>query len=157
MDSVNLTIGQKAPDFNLESNEGKQVTLAENLGKNIILYFYPKDDTPGCTTEAKDFSALHEQFSKLNTQIFGISKDSIASHNKFQEKYCLSIPLLSDPEGKVCESYGTWVEKSKFGKKYMGIERATFLIDTKGIIRKIWRNVSVAGHAQEILKAVQEL
>lgn len=156
--SFSLNVGDKAPDFkNIAIEGGKRVNLSDFKGKNIVLYFYPKDDTPGCTTEAKDFTALKSELEKLNTVIFGVSKDSVKAHDKFIEKHCLSISLLSDEDGTLCESYGTWVEKSMYGRKYMGIARATFLIDSKGIIRHIWPKVSVKNHAQEVLKAVKAL
>jgi peroxiredoxin Q/BCP len=146
-----------APNIELALDDGKIVNLQEFSGKNLVLYFYPKDDTPGCTIEAKDFSALMPKFTKLNTVIIGISKDNATSHKKFKDKYCLPFPLASDLDGKVCEAYGVWVEKSMYGKKYMGIQRSTFIIDQKGSIKKIWRNVSVTNHAQEVLETIENL
>ena len=146
-----------APEIELSLDDGKIVALQQFSGKNIVLYFYPKDDTPGCTTEAKDFASLTPKFTKLNTVIIGISKDNAASHKKFKDKYCIPFPLASDLDGKICEAYGVWVEKSMYGKKYMGIQRSTFIIDKKGSIKRIWRNVSVTKHAQEVLETIENL
>lgn len=146
-----------APEIELSLGDGKIVALQQFSGKNIVLYFYPKDDTPGCTTEAKDFASLTPKFTKLNTLIIGISKDNAASHKKFKDKYCIPFPLASDLDGKICEAYGVWVEKSMYGKKYMGIQRSTFIIDKKGSIKRIWRNVSVTNHAQEVLETIENL
>ncbi len=146
-----------APNIELALDDGKIVNLQEFSGKNLVLYFYPKDDTPGCTIEAKDFATLMPKFTKLNTVIIGISKDNATSHKKFKDKYCLPFPLASDLDGKVCEAYGVWVEKSMYGKKYMGIQRSTFIIDQKGSIKRIWRNVSVTNHAQEVLETIESL
>jgi thioredoxin-dependent peroxiredoxin len=151
-----LTEGAKAPDFELQGEAGP-VRLADFSGKPLVLYFYPKDDTTGCTKEAQDFSALSAEFGRAGAAVLGVSKDSVKSHGKFVQKYGLSIPLGSDPEGAVVERYGSWVEKSMYGRKYMGIDRSTFLIDGNGVIRRIWRKVKVPGHAQEVLKAVQGL
>jgi peroxiredoxin Q/BCP len=153
----NLDEGNKAPDFLLEIAENKALTLKDLFGKNVVLYFYPKDDTPGCTVEAKDFRDLMDEFTANNTVIIGISKDSLKSHDKFKEKYCLPFELGSDTEGTTCAAYGVWVEKSMYGKKYMGIERTTFLIDKDGIIRKNWRKVSVTNHAKEVLEEAKKL
>lgn len=149
-----LQVGQKAPDFTLPCDGGGSISLLELRGKQVVLYFYPKDDTPGCTIEAKDFAALYPEFEKANAIVLGVSKDDVKSHDKFKEKYCLSFPLLSD-DGTICNAYGTWKQKSMFGKKYMGIERVTFLINEEGNIKRIWPKVSVMGHAKEVLKAVQ--
>jgi thioredoxin-dependent peroxiredoxin len=149
--------GDKAPDFNLPTNGNGNVSLGKLAGKNVVLYFYPKDDTPGCTIEAKEFRDLNAEFGKNNTVIVGLSKDDVKSHDKFKEKYCLPFLLASDESGATCEAYGTWVEKSMYGKKYMGIERATFLIDPKGKIAKAWSKVKPEGHAQEVLDAVKAL
>ncbi|MFC3080258.1 peroxiredoxin [Phenylobacterium terrae] len=151
-----LTEGAKAPDFELQGDAGP-IRPADFAGKPLVLYFYPKDDTTGCTKEAQDFSALSGEFKKAGAAVLGVSKDSVKSHGKFVEKYGLSIPLGSDPEGAVVERYGSWVEKSMYGRKYMGIDRSTFLIDGDGVIRRIWRKVKVPGHAQDVLKAVQAL
>lgn len=146
--------GKLAPNVELTLPDGVK-NLDSFKGKNLVLYFYPKDDTPGCTTEAKDFAALTNHFAELNTTIIGISRDDLKKHQKFAEKHCLNFPLASDLEGKITELFGVWVEKSMYGKKYMGIERSTFLIDQQGVIRKIWRKVSVTGHAQEVYHTLQ--
>jgi peroxiredoxin Q/BCP len=155
--SMSLKVGDKAPDFTLPTDGGGKISLKSLKGKPIVLYFYPKDDTSGCTAEACAFRDAMPDFSKIKAQIVGISRDPVASHDKFKKKYQLSFPLASDEDGKVCEAYGTWVEKSMYGRKYMGIDRSTFLIDDKGVIRDIWRKVKVPGHAAEVLKAVQAL
>jgi peroxiredoxin Q/BCP len=126
-------------------------------GKTVVLYFYPKDDTSGCTAEACAFRDALSDFSKAKAAVIGISRDSVASHDKFKTKYELTFPIASDADGKVCEAYGTWVEKSMYGRKYMGIERATLLVDGKGVIRHIWRKVKVPGHAEQVLEAAQAL
>lgn len=145
--------GAPAPDFDLETPEGR-VRLADFAGKTLVLYFYPKDDTSGCTKEAQAFTELAPEFAKAGATIIGVSKDSLAAHRKFTDKYALGIPLASDPEGQVVERYGSWVEKSLYGRKYMGIDRATFLI-RDGRIEKIWRKVKVPGHAEAVLAAVR--
>ena len=151
-----LDAGAKAPDFEMAGAEGP-VRLADFAGKALVLYFYPKDDTSGCTKEARDFSALSADFAAAGASVLGVSKDSVASHGKFTAKYGLSVPLASDPEGAALEAYGAWVEKSMYGRKYMGIERSTFLVDGGGVIRRIWRKVKVPGHAAEVLAAVKAL
>ena len=151
-----LDAGAKAPDFEMAGADGP-VRLADFAGKTLVLYFYPKDDTSGCTKEAQEFSALSAHFAAAGAAVLGVSKDSVASHGKFTAKYGLSVPLGSDPEGATLEAYGAWVEKSMYGRKYMGIERSTFLIDGAGVIRRVWRKVKVPGHAAEVLKAVQGL
>jgi len=151
-----LSAGSKAPDFSLPANSGKNVSLSALKEKNVVLYFYPKDDTPGCTIEAKDFRDHIKDFEKANTVILGVSKDSTESHDKFREKYCLPFDLVSD-NASMCEDYGVWKEKSMYGKTYMGIERATFLIDKTGIIRQVWPKVKVEGHVKEVLEAVKAL
>ncbi|WP_339045613.1 thioredoxin-dependent thiol peroxidase [Candidatus Mesenet endosymbiont of Agriotes lineatus] len=151
-----LKIGDKAPEFELPADNGKIISLGEFYDqRNLVLYFYPKDDTPGCTIEAKDFRDNIEVFSRLNTVVIGASKDSIRSHINFKTKYSLPFCLISDESTEVLQKYGVWVEKSMFGKKYMGIERATFLIDKLGAIKQIWRNVKVNGHVLEILKEIK--
>jgi peroxiredoxin Q/BCP len=146
-----LKIGDKAPEFLLEISQDKKVSLGDLKGKYIVLYFYPKDDTPGCTLEAIDFNELLNEFNSLNTVVLGISRDDLKSHGKFKDKYNLKFNLGSDIDGQTCSKYSVWVEKSMFGKKYMGIARTTFLIDPNGKIEKIWPDVSVLGHAQEVL------
>jgi peroxiredoxin Q/BCP len=150
-----LAVGDKAPDFSMPVSGGEKVSLAALAGKPVVLYFYPKDDTPGCTVEAKDFRDMKKEFDQAGAVIVGVSKDSLKSHEKFQEKYCLPFALGSDEDGSVCEAYGVWVEKSMYGKSYMGIERTTFLIDGKGKLRNIWRKVKVDGHVGEVLAAVK--
>ena len=151
-----LQPGDKAPDFDLPTDTGR-VSLASLKGKNVVLYFYPKDDTSGCTKEAQEVSALAADFAKAGVALLGVSKDSVASHAKFTAKYDLTVPLASDPEGAMIDAYGSWVEKNMYGRKYMGIERSTFLIDRAGKLARIWRKVKVPGHAAEVLKAAQAL
>ncbi|WPY01026.1 Peroxiredoxin [Candidatus Trichorickettsia mobilis] len=146
-----LNIGDIAPDFTMPIKDGTEITLSKLKGKIVVLYFYPKDDTPGCTLEAQAFNILKPEFAKINAVIIGISKDNISSHNKFQDKYCLQFDLASDADSDTCQRYGVWVEKSMYGKKYMGINRATFIIDQTGKIKHIWSKVSIDGHAQEVL------
>lgn len=148
--------GAAAPDFELQGASGA-VKLADFAGKPLVVYFYPKDDTSGCTKEAQEFSALASDFAKAGVALLGVSKDSVASHAKFTAKYDLTVPLASDPEGAMIEAYGSWVEKNMYGRKYMGIERSTFLIDQAGKLARIWRKVKVPGHAAEVLKAAQAL
>ena len=150
-----VTEGAAAPDFNLETPDGP-VKLADFKGKTLVLYFYPKDDTGGCTKEAQEFTALGGDFAKAGVAVVGVSKDSIASHKKFASKYDLGVKLGSDPQGEVIERYGSWVEKSLYGRKYMGIDRSTFLIKD-GRLAKIWRKVRVPGHAQAVLDAAKAL
>lgn len=151
---MSLDIGAKAPDFTLPTDGNGSVTLAKLKGKKVVLYFYPKDDTSGCTAEACAFRDMFPRFKKMDATVIGISRDSVAKHDKFKKKYELPFTLASDEEGKVTEKYGVWVEKSMYGRKYMGIERATFLIDEKGVIQQIWHKVKVPGHADEVLAAV---
>lgn len=155
--STSLTEGAPAPSCSLALTGNKNVDLASYKGKkNVVLYFYPKDDTPGCTTESKDFAALAEQFEAADTIIIGISKDDMKSHDKFRAKYNLPFALASDSSG-ITEAFGAWGEKNMYGKKYMGIVRSTFLIDKAGNIAKSWPKVSVTGHAAEVLKVAQAL
>jgi peroxiredoxin Q/BCP len=149
--------GQTAPDFTLPRDGGGQITLSALRPKAVVLYFYPKDDTSGCTAEAKDFTALAGEFEKAGAVVVGVSKDSPSSHDKFVSKHGLGVVLASDEGSDVCERYGVWVEKSMYGKKYMGIERTTFLIDGAGVIRNVWRKVKVPGHAEAVLAAVKAL
>lgn len=146
-----VSVGEEAPDFTLQTDEEKQVSLKGYRGKKVILYFYPKDGTSGCTTEALEFKDSAKQFAKEGAVILGISKDSVKSHREFKEKHQLPFTLLSDSEAKVLDAYGVWKEKNLYGKKFMGTERTTFLIDEKGIIRKIYRKVKPQGHAQSCL------
>lgn len=150
-----VTEGAPAPDFEL-AGAGGPLKLSDFKGKALVLYFYPKDDTSGCTKEAQEFSVLAGEFAKAGVSLVGVSKDSVASHAKFTAKYDLTVPLGSDPEGAVIERYGSWVEKNMYGRKYMGIERSTFLIQD-GKLARIWRRVKVPGHAAEVLKAAQSL
>ncbi len=154
---MNVEVGDKAPDFTLPADGGGKVALKALRGKTVVLYFYPKDDTSGCTAEACAFRDSLPDFSKVKAEIVGISRDSVVSHDKFKKKFKLPFPLASDEDGKVCQAYGVWVEKSMYGRKYMGIERATFLIDAKGMIRGVWRKVKVPGHADEVLRAAEAL
>jgi peroxiredoxin Q/BCP len=152
-----LQPGDKAPDFNLSSDEGGDIRLKDLAGRTTVLYFYPKDDTSGCTSEAKGFTEAAKDFAEAGVAVVGVSKDSVASHDKFKAKYDLSLTLGADTDGAVVERYGVWVEKSMYGRKYMGIERATFLIDAGGRIARIWRKVKVPGHVNEVLAAAKAL
>jgi peroxiredoxin Q/BCP len=152
-----LAVGDRAPDFTMPTDGGGTIKLSELRGKAVVLYFYPKDDTSGCTKEACGFNDGLPDFKKLKAEILGVSRDSAASHDKFKRKYGLKFRLGSDADGKVSEAYGTWVEKSMYGRKYMGMERATFLIDREGVIRGIWRKVKVPGHVEGVMKAAKAL
>jgi thioredoxin-dependent peroxiredoxin len=152
-----LKVGDKAPDFSLPTDTGTALKLSKLKGKPVVIYFYPKDDTPGCTTEAKDFSCLADDFKAAGAEVIGISPDPVASKAKFRKKHDLSIQLAADEDRKVVEAYGVWVEKSMYGKKYMGVERSTFLVDKSGRLVRIWSKVKVPGHATEVLTAVKEL
>jgi peroxiredoxin Q/BCP len=152
-----LSEGDPVPDVRLEAADGTTVSPADFRGNKLVLYFYPKDDTSGCTREAQDFTALAGAFEKAGTWVLGISRDSPASHRKFSDKYGLKVRLASDSDGSVCEAFGTWGQKSMYGRKYMGIDRATFLIDRDGTVARIWRKVKVRGHVDEVLKAAQDL
>lgn len=153
--SNQLKVGDNAPNFAAESSNG-ELKLSDLRGKNIVLYFYPKDDTPGCTIEAQDFTKKNSKFESLDCLVIGVSKDSIKSHNKFIEKYNINFDLLADEDTAICQEYGVLKEKSMFGKKYMGIDRSTFLIDKLGKIVKIWRSVKVKGHVDEVLSEVEK-
>ena len=155
--AITAKVGNKAPDFTLPADGGRTVKLSGLRGRKVVLYFYPKDDTPGCTKEACGFRDALPDFSKIDAVIVGLSKDSVAKHDKFKAKYDLPFALASDEDGKVCEAYGTWVEKSMYGRKYMGIDRATFLIDPAGKLRAEWRKVKVPGHVDEVLAAARDL
>src|SRR5688572_10045023 len=152
-----LNEGDRVPDVKLEGMEGEPVSPADFRGNKLVVYFYTKDDTTGCTREAQDFTGLADEFEKTGTWIIGVSKDSRASHARFAGKYGLRVSLASDVDGTACEAFGTWTEKSMYGRKYMGIERATFLINRDGTINRIWRKVKVNGHAEEVLAAAREL
>ena len=149
--------GDRVPDVALEAMDGRRLSPADFRGNKLVLYFYPKDDTSGCTREAQDFSALADEFEKAGTWLLGVSKDPAKSHARFADKYGLKVPLASDSDGSACEAFGTWVEKSMYGRKYMGIERATFLIDRDGVVKRVWRKVKVPGHAEEVLAAARKL
>ncbi|MEO0809421.1 MAG: thioredoxin-dependent thiol peroxidase [Pseudomonadota bacterium] len=152
-----LEEGTQAPDFKLPADDGETFHLGALKGQPVVLFFYPKDDTAGCTKEAVAFSELHDEFKAAGVTVAGLSPDSIASHIKFKKKHELNVTLISDEEKGVLENYGVWVEKSMYGRKYMGVERTTLLIDAAGSIARIWRKVKVPGHAEAVLKAVKEL
>jgi peroxiredoxin Q/BCP len=155
--SQTLAVGKPAPDFTLPGDGGKTVSLKGLKGKKVALYFYPKDDTSGCTKEAMDFNRLKADFAAAGTEIIGVSADSVASHDKFKKKYELGFPLASDEGKEMLSAYGVWVEKSMYGKKYMGIERTTVLIDAAGKVAQVWPKVKVPGHAEEVLGAAKAL
>ncbi len=154
---MSINIGDKAPDFTLPGDGGTDISLNDYAGKNLVLYFYPKDSTPGCTTEANDFTALIDDFKATNTDIVGMSKDSVRRHDNFVRKQNLKVRLACDETGEIIEAYGVWVLKKLYGREYMGIERATFLIDKNGIIQNIWNKVKVKGHAAAVLESAQAL
>ena len=149
-----LNVADSCPSFSLEDQDGNVVTTADLKGKNVVFYFYPKDNTPGCTIEGQEFSSLLDAFNAKNTLVFGISKDSVKKHNGFCNKFAFKHRLLSDPEGVLCQAFGVWQQKSMFGKKYMGIVRATFLVDTDGTITNVWPTVKVKGHALDVLDTI---
>ncbi|MGE0668933.1 MAG: thioredoxin-dependent thiol peroxidase [Sphingomonadales bacterium] len=152
-----MEAGDKAPAFTMTRDGGDTISLAGLRGRKVVLYFYPKDDTPGCTTEAIDFTRLKDEFAKAGAEVIGVSRDTVAKHEKFAAKHKLGVALGADEDGTVTEAYGVWQEKSLYGRKYMGIQRATFLIDGDGVVRKVWPKVSVKGHADEVLAAVEAL
>ena len=152
---MSVEIGKPAPDFTLPADGGGRLRLKDLRGKKVVLYFYPKDATSGCTAEACGFRDRMPELARHGIAVIGVSRDSVASHDKFKSKYGLPFPLASDLDGKVSEAYGTWVEKSMYGRKYMGIDRATFLIDAKGLVRAVWRRVKVPGHVEEVLNAAK--
>jgi peroxiredoxin len=152
-----LSAGDKAPDFKLATGDGASVSRSSLKGRPFVIYFYPKDDTSGCTKEAIDFSGALSRFEKLDVTVIGVSKDSLASHEKFKKKHKLKLALGSDPDTKTATAYGVWVEKSMYGRKYMGMERATFLVDGKGVIAQAWRKVKVSGHVDAVLEAAKSL
>lgn len=152
-----VAVGQAAPDFTLQANSNRTISLQDFRGQYVVLYFYPKDMTPGCTTEACDFRDYHPEFARLNTVVLGISPDDVKSHDKFAAKHELPFPLLADPDHQVAEAYGVWVLKKMYGREYMGIERSTFLIDPEGTIVKAWPKVKVKGHVEDVLQTIREL
>ena len=152
---MSVNVGDKAPDFTMPTDGNG--TLSQLRGKPVVLYFYPKDDTSGCTAEACGFRDSFPDYSKTGATVIGVSRDGVASHDKFKKKHALPFILASDADGKVTEGYGVWVEKSMYGRKYMGIDRSTFVIDKEGVVRGAWHKVKVGGHVAEVLKAVQSL
>lgn len=156
-DPSRVEIGAPAPEFTLPANGGREISLAELRGKLVVLYLYPRDDTSGCTREALEFTEHLAEFETEGAAVLGLSKDNVASHDRFIAKHGLEVTLLSDSSSEVTMAYGAWVEKSMYGRKYMGIERSTFLIDREGVLRRIWRKVRVPGHVEEVLAAVREL
>ncbi|SDD70641.1 thioredoxin-dependent thiol peroxidase [Kordiimonas lacus] len=154
---MSIDVGDKAPAFTLPTDGGETLSLSDFKGKKVVLYFYPKDSTPGCTTEAKDFTSLIGEFEAAGAVVLGMSKDSVKRHDNFIAKQELKVRLLSDEDGKTIEDYGVWVQKKLYGREYMGIERATFLIDGEGTVREVWHKVKVKGHAEAVLEAVKGL
>ncbi|MCC7048181.1 MAG: thioredoxin-dependent thiol peroxidase [Alphaproteobacteria bacterium] len=154
---MSVDVGKKAPDFTMPTDGGGTVSLSKLKGKPVVLYFYPKDNTSGCTKEACDFRDAMPDFGKLKATVIGVSKDSAKSHDGFKAKQKLNFMLGSDEDGKVCAAYGAWIEKSMYGRKYMGIDRSTYLIDASGVVRNIWRKVKVPGHVDEVLAALKAL
>jgi peroxiredoxin Q/BCP len=150
-------LNRVVPDFTAEATRNKKIRLKELRDQNVVIYFYPKDSTPGCTTEGRDFGQLHARFRRQKTVILGVSRDSLASHEKFREKQGFPFDLISDPDEKLCKAFDVIHEKSLYGRKFMGVERSTFLIDSGGKLRKEWRKVKVNGHAEEVLEAVKAL
>ena len=156
-ESIGPREGDRAPDFSLPGDEGASVSLKDFRGRNVVLYFYPKDDTSGCTKEAIGFTEALEAFGKLDAVVLGASRDSVARHRKFKDKHGLGVTLMSDEDGGLCSDYGVWIEKSMYGRTYMGIERATFLIDGGGRVRRVWRKVKVPGHVEDVLEAARAM
>lgn len=154
---MSVSEGDKAPAFSMTTDGGGTISLKDLKGQTVVLYFYPKDSTPGCTKEACAFRDLMPDFSAIDAAIIGVSKDNVKRHDNFKAKFELPFPLGSDEDGAVCEAFGTWVLKKLYGREYMGIERATFLIDGKGVVRKVWRKVRVAGHAEDVLESAKAL
>ncbi len=152
-----VEVGKKAPDFTLPADNGSKVKLSALKGKPVVVYFYPRDDTPGCTREACAFRDLRQEMTKLGAEILGISTDDLASHKRFRDKHSLNFPLLADVDHRVAERYGAWREKTRFGKTSMGVQRSTFLIGPDGVVRKVWKSVSVDGHDQQVLNALKAL
>jgi peroxiredoxin Q/BCP len=154
---MSVEIGDRVPDFSLPRDGGGVVAPADYRGRKLVLYFYPKDDTPGCTTEALEFTARLPEFEAAGTAVLAISKDSVKSHDRFRDKHGLSVPLLSDESGAVVEKFGLWGEKKMYGRTFMGVERATYLVDADGFVRRVWRSVKVSGHVEEVLEAARAL
>jgi len=152
-----IEAGETAPDFTLPADDGSHVKLSDLRGSPVVLYFYPRDDTPGCTREACSFRDQHTELRRLGAKLLGVSTDDVQSHGKFRDKYQLNFPLLADTQHQVAEKYGAWREKVRFGKKSLGIERSTFVIDAQGTVRKVWKNVNVDGHDQQVVEALQTL
>ena len=152
-----ISVGTQAPDFTLPRDGGANLTLSALRPGKVVLYFYPKDDTPGCTLEAQDFTQRLADFTAADCTVIGVSKDSVTAHDKFCTKYGLTITLVSDEAGHTCEDYGVWLEKSMYGKAYMGVERTTVLIDGAGLVAQVWNKVAVKGHADDVLAAVRAL
>ena len=157
MAEKSVELGKKVPAFKVASSSGESLKSSQLKGQNYVLYFYPKDSTPGCTTEGQDFNAALKKFAKANTLVFGVSRDSLESHQKFIDKQGFQFPLLSDPDEVLCELFGVMTMKNLYGRKFRGVERSTFLIDSKGVLRQEWRKVKVKGHVDEVLAAVSEL
>ncbi|TNE58815.1 MAG: thioredoxin-dependent thiol peroxidase [Alphaproteobacteria bacterium] len=155
--SNDIQAGDKAPAFSMPATGGGKIALKDFKGEKLVMFFYPKDMTPGCTTESKEFSAKKASFTRAGAKVLGVSKDSLARHEKFVEKEGLKIPLASDADSDVIERYGSWILKKLYGREYMGIDRSTFLIDEKGVVQQIWRKVKVKGHVDEVLEAVKAL
>jgi len=149
--------GKAVPSFNMPTDTDGEISASNLLGSSYVIYFYPKDDTPGCTTEAKGFTEVKSEFDALGVKIIGVSKDPLTKHAKFRTKHELAVTLASDEEGATCDAFGVWVEKNMYGRKFMGIERATYLVDAKGIVRNIWRKVKVKGHVKAVLEAAKAL
>ncbi|NDW05320.1 peroxiredoxin [Jiella pacifica] len=154
---MTISLGDKCPDFNLPDDRGEMVSLGDLLGKPFVLYFYPKDDTSGCTREAVDFSSLAKDFAVAGVAVFGVSPDPVKKHQKFRDKHELTVRLLADEEKSLLSAFGVWVEKSMYGRKYMGVERTTALIGAGGEVRQLWPKVKVPGHAEEVLQAARQL
>ncbi|HXG29015.1 MAG TPA: peroxiredoxin [Nevskiales bacterium] len=154
---MGVSIGKKIPDFSLPATGGKDIALSDYAGRKLVIYFYPKDNTPGCTQEGQDFRDLYPAFKKAGAEILGVSRDSLKSHEAFKEKYGFPFPLLSDTQEQVCKLFDVIREKNMYGRKVMGVQRSTFLIDAKGVLRQEWRGVTVKGHATEVLEAVKAL
>jgi peroxiredoxin Q/BCP len=152
-----IEVGSKAPDFTLAADDGSKIKLSALKGQPVVLYFYPRDDTPGCTREACAFRDAKKQLAAAGAKVLGVSTDDVASHQKFRDKYKLNFPLLVDPDHKVAEKYGAWREKNMYGKKSLGIQRSTYLIDTAGKVARVWQRVQVDGHDEQVLKAIKEL